>query len=60
MDLEILAFGANTLKELCLPDGMNTDALGDMTLERWRQLRDQLIELELIDQSVDANAAFLK
>ena len=60
MYLEILAFGANTLKELCLPDGMSTDALGDMTLERWRELRDQLIELELIDQSVDANAAFLK
>ena len=60
MDLEILAFGAKTLKELSLPDGMSSDTLGNMTSARWEQLRDQLIELELIDQSVDANAAFLK
>ena len=30
-----------------------------MTLERWTQLRDQLIEIELIDDTVNPVDAFL-
>ena len=60
MGLDILAFGAETLQQLCLPDGMSTEQLGRMTSERWQLLRNQLIEIELIDESVDANAAFLQ
>ena len=60
MGLDILAFGAETLRNLCLPENMPEEQLGQMTAERWQQLRDQLIEIELIDETVDADAAFLK
>ena len=60
MGLDILAFGAETLRNLCLPENMPEEQLGEMTADRWQQLRDQLIEIELIDESVDANSAFIK
>jgi len=59
MGLEILAFGAEILQSLCLPDDLSEDQLGKMTLERWTQLRDQLIEIELIDDTVNPVDAFL-
>lgn len=60
MGLDILAFGAETLRNLCLPENMPEEQLGQMTADRWQQLRDQLIEIELIDETVDANSAFIK
>ena len=59
MGLEILAFGTETLQSLCLPGELSEDQLGKMTLERWTQLRDQLIEIELIDDTVNPVDAFL-
>ena len=59
MGSAILAFGAKTLQSLCLPDELSEDQLGKMTLERWTQLRDQLIEIELIDDTVNPVDAFL-
>ncbi len=60
MSEEILAFGAETLQDLCLPDGLQKEGLGTMTRERWQVLRDQLIEIELIDETVDFQNAFLQ
>ncbi len=60
MGLDILAYGAKVLQDLCLPDGASQEELGAMKLQRWTHLRDQLIEIELIDSSVDPAAAFLK
>ena len=60
MELDVLAFGAETLQNLCLPENMPKEHLGQMTSNRWQQLRDQLIEIELIDETVDADSAFLQ
>lgn len=47
MDLETLAFGAAALKPLCADsDGQLS---GTMTKERWQELVDQMVELEMID-----------
>jgi hypothetical protein len=32
--------------------------LGDMTLQRWTQLRDQLAEIDLVDKNLDVSKAF--
>ncbi|MGY8730937.1 MAG: ABC transporter substrate-binding protein [Pirellulales bacterium] len=58
MGLEILDYGATELKELCLPDAMPAAQLGDMTLLRWTQLRDQLAEIDLVDKKLDVTKAF--
>jgi len=58
MDLASLEFGANELRQLCLPDGLTADQLGTMTVERWNLLNQQLIELDLVSQTSDASAAF--
>ncbi|MFO1063999.1 MAG: ABC transporter substrate-binding protein [Pirellulales bacterium] len=52
MTTEALAFGAEKLKPLCLPDGMAESELGTMTAERWKQLVDQFVELKLVDPAV--------
>jgi NitT/TauT family transport system substrate-binding protein len=44
MGLEILAFGAKTLKPLCETGLTAPDRLGEMTAERWTILAEQLIE----------------
>ena len=49
MDLDILQFGADSMKDLCLPDGMPVAELGRMTSERWQTLSDQLIEVGALD-----------
>ena len=48
MGLEILSFGVNTLKPLCLPTGFGETELGAMTAERWQTLLDQMTEIGLI------------
>jgi NitT/TauT family transport system substrate-binding protein len=49
MTKEALDYGVVALKDLCLPDAMPEDRLGEMTPERWNTLRDQLVELKIID-----------
>ena len=58
MGLEILDYGATVLQDLCLPDAMPSAQLGDMTLQRWTQLRDQLAEIDLVDKNLDVTKAF--
>ena len=49
MDLDILAFGAKEIRELCLPGEMNSAQLGEMTAQRWEALARQLQEIDLLD-----------
>lgn len=59
MSQEILSFGVEALKPLCLPDAMSADKLGQMTMERWRQLAEQLVEVEALKpDAVDPSQAF--
>ena len=58
MGLEILAFGVEQLKPLCLPAGMTTEQLGQMTLDRWQTLTEQLKEIGMLEQAVDASECF--
>ena len=44
MGLDILEFGATTIKPLCEQGLSSPDRLGEMTLERWQTLAEQLIE----------------
>ncbi|MAG93518.1 MAG: myristoyl transferase [Planctomycetaceae bacterium] len=52
MDLDILAFGAETIKGLCITEETPLDALGRMTLNRWTALSEQLVEAEAVDAGV--------
>ncbi|MBT4695023.1 MAG: ABC transporter substrate-binding protein [Planctomycetaceae bacterium] len=58
MGLEILNYGATVLKDLCLPAAMPATQLGNMTQQRWTQLRDQLAEIDLVDENLDVSKAF--
>ena len=59
MTKEALDYGVTALQSLCLPDPMPEERLGEMTSERWSTLRDQMIELKLIDgEKVKAEQAF--
>lgn len=59
MGLDILAFGAATIKPLCEVGLSSPDHLGGMTLERWKTLADQLVEGgSLKADSVDPAKAF--
>jgi NitT/TauT family transport system substrate-binding protein len=49
MDLDVLAFGANEIRQLCLPGEMSSAQLGEMTAQRWEELARQLQEIELLD-----------
>ena len=59
-DLDILEFGANELKTLCLPtDSVGHTRLGDMTHGRWQTMVDLLVECEEVDaDSLDVSKAF--
>ncbi len=46
MTAEALAFGIDGLRPLALPDGMGPDQLGEMSLDRWTTLVNQMDELE--------------
>ncbi|WP_397570097.1 ABC transporter substrate-binding protein [Schlesneria sp. T3-172] len=48
MGMEILAYGVNALRPLCLPTGFDETQLGMMTAERWQTLTDQMGEIGLI------------
>jgi NitT/TauT family transport system substrate-binding protein len=59
MTKEALEYGVMVLRDLCLPDAMPEDRLGEMTPERWNTLRDQLVELKIIDgEKVKAEDAY--
>ena len=58
MSLEILAFGVEEMRPLCLPEG-ESSTVGAMTAERWDILRSQMIEIELITaDSPEASTAY--
>jgi len=61
MDLDILAFGASELKQLCTAEGVTMEQLGAMTTQRWSLMTAQLVECEVIgidDLPLDAAGAF--
>jgi len=59
MALDVLAFGVEALRPLCLPEGMAAGKFGTMTRERWETLESQLVEIESIPSgSVPAAQAF--
>jgi len=49
MTAEALTFGVDTLRPLCLPEGVPASELGAMTPERWEELVRQFVELGLVD-----------
>ncbi len=59
MTAEALEFGAQAIKPLCLPQGMPASKLGSMTLERWKTLSEQFVEMKLADPAnVQADKVF--
>lgn len=48
---DVLDFGVETLKPLCLPDGLPPERIGEMTDARWKELADQLVEIKAIPAS---------
>ena len=59
MGLDILEFGAETIRPLVVDASTEKDGLGYMTAERWQTLLEQLVETGQIDAGkVDAKAAF--
>lgn len=52
MDLDILAYGVQDLKPLCLPEGLPASQLGTMTAARWDTLTQQLREIEALTTDV--------
>ena len=49
MTQEALAYGADAIRELCLPGGSDPELIGGMTADRWQTLFDQFVELGLVD-----------
>lgn len=59
MGLEVLQFGVEALKPLCLPFDVPASTLGQMTPERWETLTSQMIDADSIPAgSVDAFRSF--
>lgn len=48
MSLEILAFGADQVRPLCITDEVPLEQLGMMSADRWQTMADQLIEVDAI------------
>lgn len=51
LEKDALAFGVEALKPLCYGQANDPKAIGAMTAERWKTLRDTLSELKMIDGS---------
>lgn len=59
MELDVLEFGVGELKKLCYPEGITDKNFGSMTLERWSQLVEQLVECGSLEAGkVKAEEAF--
>ncbi|HEY4260049.1 MAG TPA: myristoyl transferase, partial [Schlesneria sp.] len=57
--LDVLQFGADQLKPLCLPKDFPAERFGEMTAERWQTLVDQMVEIgSLKADTVKAEEAF--
>jgi NitT/TauT family transport system substrate-binding protein len=46
MTAEALQFGSVEMRSLAMPEGMNLDSVGMMTIERWKMLVDQMDALD--------------
>lgn len=60
MDARTFAEAAEAQKPLILPEGMQPQQIGTMTLDRWQTLITQLRDLKVLDSDVDARACFLQ
>lgn len=49
MEPDVLQFGVGELTKLCYPEGITDANFGSMTLERWTQLAEQLVECGAIE-----------
>ncbi|QDU39157.1 NMT1/THI5 like protein [Maioricimonas rarisocia] len=49
MSVDILAFGADQVRPLCITAEVPLDRLGTMTADRWQTMADQLIEVDAIE-----------
>ncbi|MFT5527542.1 MAG: NitT/TauT family transport system substrate-binding protein [Pirellulaceae bacterium] len=58
LDEVTLTKGVDALQPLCLPNQMPADQIGKMASERWQQLHDQLVEIEMLEENVDVEKAF--
>ncbi len=59
MTAEALKYGSEKLKDLCLPNGLDSAKMGQMDEGRWQELRDILVDLNLIKgDKVDAKKCF--
>ena len=58
MSLEILAYGADQIRPLCLPAGMPKENIGQMEPARWKELAEQLVEIGLIGEVGPWESAF--
>ena len=59
MSLEILAFGVEAMRPLCVPEGEENKAIGRMNLERWETLRWQMVGAGVLEEdSPGAGQAF--
>lgn len=59
MDLGILDFGVQELQRLCIEENAEPLRIGQMTIERWQELTDQLVEVDALEPGrVDPSDAF--
>lgn len=59
MTAEALKYGSEKLKDLCLPNSLDSAKMGQMDEGRWQELRDILVDLNLIKgDKVDAKKCF--
>jgi NitT/TauT family transport system substrate-binding protein len=59
MSLDMLAFGAEAMRPLCIPQGEEPEPFGRMTEARWQTLAEEMIDAEVLDaDTVDPRKAF--
>lgn len=58
MDLESLRFGAESMKNLCIPSGESADVVGHMDKARWETLCGQLRDLEIVPNDFQADKSY--
>ncbi len=58
LDEVTLTEGVKALVPLCFPNDMPADKIGTMNSERWQQLHDHLIEIEMLTEKVEVEKAY--
>jgi hypothetical protein len=53
---EVLRYGVEQLRPLCLPEGFQARRLGEMSDSRWQQLAEQMVEAKLLSDAKVAGA----